>query len=211
MSNSLEVDKLIISSEPSRHSVRTLDYKPTRLISEGSIEFKSLPSIPEPKGYIGQSRLRTHCEKLTKRCSCPEILVCDDDPYQHFCYINFFSKSLDSEESRKSALSFQISMSYSGEELINQFKEIKQCGCGKPRLVITDYFMGENSLNGMSTAVSLRQAGFDGSIIVRSSNSLDELSKTESGIKEATSTGIINSCLLKSDIQGLKSILKEFY
>jgi hypothetical protein len=67
-------------------------------------------------------------------CSCPEIIICDDDLTQHF----FYRKTLSRFKLKPNGISYNIT----GSQAIEEFKRTKKCLCASPRLIITDYDMG---------------------------------------------------------------------
>ena len=75
---------------------------------------------------------------------------------------------------------------------------MQKCGCKKPLLVITDLYMRPQHLNGLETSTQLREVGYGGPIMVRTSQSEDDAA--ESGtIKSCMKNKVINFWLNKSN------------
>jgi len=137
-------------------------------------------------------------------CQCSQILIADDDPFQHLYYQNLFEKSQDTESSDFKRQGSSVELFSSGEELIKRFSSMKLCACNKLRVIITDYQMGDNKLNGAETAKKLREMGYKGPLLMRTSEKLDELAEFHPYLPT-----IVNCLIEKSDIkQGKETILK---
>lgn len=145
---------------------------------------KTLSKMASPKKGIPSPHIRIRHLDLIKpslnkylkssafsggSCKCCHVLVADDDTFQHFFYQNLFQKSMDFEQIDIKQAEFRADLCLSGEELIDKYHLMKNCGCRKLRMVITDYYMGEKKFTGYETAKTIREAGFEGPLLLRTS------------------------------------------
>lgn len=115
--------------------------------------------------------------KLLPSCGCPHVLIADDDPFQEFYYEVLFQKSLKLKGlvSEKEKLNFDLYRS--GESLLEKYLKVKCCDCDTHMMIIIDFNMGNEKLNGIETALSLRKHGYKGIIILRTSEEFSDLCK----------------------------------
>jgi len=146
----------------------------------------------------------------TETCSCPHILIADDDSFQHLYYQSLFQKSLDFEGIFVSRENLRVQLFYSGEELLENYNEIQKCGCNELMMVITDYQMGERKMNGVDTCSKLRNVGYKATLLLRTSESFDDLQKNHSNFQLLIQTNVIDALLEKSNIKGGKEIIQSF-
>jgi hypothetical protein len=137
-------------------------------------------------------------------CDCPNMLICDDDKFQHLFYKKFFERNVDYTGLGISVEDFKIQYFISGDELLSKYLELKSCKCSKLSVVITDYSMGVNVMSGVETAVALRKAGFNETLILRTSEIKQDLIQANPNFNELLSNGIINSYSLKCCFISLK-------
>jgi CheY-like chemotaxis protein len=100
-------------------------------------------------------------------CGCPTILVSDDDKFQNDVYIHKLTSYKHFEQ--------EIEFNISGEDLLTKYLLIKHCGCQSIKLIITDFNMGSEGINGIELAVLLREAGYNKTLILRSGDSIEDI------------------------------------
>lgn len=137
----------------------------------------NLTTAPSSSVLDVEARWSTEANHGYSACKCPHVLIADDDPFQKFYYQALFASSLDFDLLPLNKEDMKIHVCSSGEELISQYKKQKQCKCGGKMLVITDYDMGSKNLNGIETIICLRKEGYNGSIILRTSEKKEVLRK----------------------------------
>jgi len=140
-------------------------------------------------------------------CSCPSILICDDDNFQLIFYSQFFSKLIQSSP-LSTEEKFKIELFDSGEKLLDKYQKIHLCGCEKVLLVISDFHMGEECMNGISTIAELRGRGYSRTIMMRTSETLDSLSKTSVEAPQLIEEHDIN-LLNKSDLEKFQELVQN--
>lgn len=143
-------------------------------------------------------------------CNCPHVLVADDDAFQHLYYQSLFQKSLDFDGIYISREELRVHLCFSGEELIKKFLEIKECSCNGLLLIITDYQMGPEKLDGVKTSIHLRDVGYVGPLILRTSETQKYLEKQHDDFCKLMELKVINDVLDKSDIQSGKETIQTF-
>jgi len=141
-------------------------------------------------------------------CSCPSILICDDDNFQLLFYSNFFSKLIQSSP-LSTEENFKIELFDSGEKLLDKYQKVHLCGCEKVLLVISDFHMGEKCMNGISTIAELRGKGYSKTIMMRTAETLDSLSKSSMEAPQLIEEHDIN-LLNKSDLAKFKELVQYF-
>jgi len=151
-----------------------------------------------------------HTTHKNDTCNCPHILVADDDGFQHLYYQSLFQKSLDFDGIYISRENLRLHLCFSGEELIKKFTEIKECGCSELLLIITDYQMGLDKLDGVKTSTYLREAGYIGPLILRTSESQEYLKEQHDDFGKLIEMKIISDVLDKSDIQNGKETIQIY-
>ena len=132
-----------------------------------------------------------------KSCQCPNVLVADDDPFEKLYYQMLFKKLSDDEQPQMEKKNLKIQVFNSGEALLKKFTKLSHCECGGQTLIITDYNMGEENLNGVETALNLRKNGYKGVIALRTSEAQDFLRKTHKNLDELFDQKVINCFLEK--------------
>ncbi len=142
-------------------------------------------------------------------CSCPQILVCDDDSFQSMYYKYLFEglRSISAENSEKSTLRFEIFEA--GEDLIKRYTKMRECGCNSLMLAITDYNMGHKKLNGVETIMNLRKSGYAGPVMLRTSETKPYLCKRHSNFEEMLEKGFIDYYIEKNNLKRAKEIIQE--
>jgi len=109
-------------------------------------------------------------------CHCQDILIADDDPFQHLYYETFFQKSPGLKEKRHKGEALKLDLNTCGEDMIKKFSALHlKCNCKKLKMIITDYQMGKDKMNGAETAEKLRVLGYLGPILLRTSEIKSEL------------------------------------
>lgn len=146
----------------------------------------------------------------SRECTCPHVLVADDDNFQHLYYQNLFQRSLDFSELPISRDNLRVKMCFSGEELLEELKDILQCGCSKLMLIITDYSMGNTKLDGINTASKVREAGYEGQVLLRTSETVEFLKSKHLNLDKIVGTRIIDELVSKADFQQGKEVIQDF-
>jgi len=140
---------------------------------------------------------------------CPHILIADDDPFQHFYYQSFFQKTVELDEFNITREDLRIELCQSGEELIEKCEKIINCECENLAIVITDYNMGVDKLNGVETAIGVRKVGYSGSIILRTSETREYLKEKHQDFDELLLAETVDAYVEKEDFIKVKEIVKE--
>jgi len=153
---------------------------------------------------------RSQSEDAISTCRCPQVLVADDDSFQEFYYQMLFDKSLDYEKLSLDKTDFRYQIFTSGEDLLKKYQKIKKCGCDTLTLVISDYSMGEKKLNGVETALQLRQNGFSGNIALRTSEERDYLCRNHQNLNEMLRLKEIDCILDKTSHVNTKKAVEGF-
>lgn len=139
-------------------------------------------------------------------CKCPKVLCCDDDSFQHFV----LRKLLESLGSQKLQEASDIQFFNCGEDLITEFLKLKQnCQCGGPRLIITDFNMGNGNLTGLQVVHKLRSLGYRNPIIVRTSNNLRSLTDLDDEFDEKKDNQPVTLYLSKKNLKHQKEVLLQ--
>jgi len=133
-------------------------------------------------------------------CECPNIIVADDDPFQHLYYQGLLQRALKSEESPMDSQNLSMHICFSGEELIEKMDKGSKCGCDVTKIVIVDYQMGEKKLNGVETSVKVRKDGYKGHLLLRTSETKDSLKKNHQDFDILLKEKVINVLVDKSDM-----------
>jgi len=136
-----------------------------------------------------------------------DVMVCDDDSFQHLYYENFFEKKVEYHNPDILKGSVKLYMSFSGSELLSKFKALLDKESKPPLLIITDMNMGENSINGIITAQKLRENGYTGPIILRSSESESHISEV---LHKELENGTITHYLEKINYADFKKIVERY-
>lgn len=169
----------------------------------------NVSSCPKSNFYKCSKSLDSTYEKKgdAQSCGCPRILICDDDPFQHLYYFNILSKL---KEEGTIGENFESSFHFSGESMIQELQKVRKCGCDKPRLIISDFDIGENKNIGVSTCIEARKTGYNGAILMRSANSKEELLRDCPELNRAIESGNITKLISKDDFVHTKSLIQEF-
>jgi len=88
---------------------------------------------------------------------------------------------------------------FSGEELLDKLTRVVECGCKSTKLVIIDYQMGDEKLNGVETCIKVRKDGYKGHVLLRTSETEDSLKKNHKDFEQLLQDNIINVLVNKSD------------
>ena len=162
---------------------------------------KDLDSIPIPEGLRpGRRSLTSPLLPKGDKCSCPQVMVADDDAFQHLYYRGFFTK-----------MSYFIDLSFSGEELLEKYAKIKNgCQGCQLKLVIVDYQMGDNKMNGVEVCKKLREIGYKGALVLRTSETEECLKKNHRDFDSLINQRIITTLVSKSDAKGGRKIVDEY-
>ena len=156
---------------------------------------------------LGWMRRSANLESLDKMriCRCPQVLIADDDFFQHFYYQNLFCALFGSQEKTI------IRLCFSGEELLDKLAKISSCGCNKLKLLIVDYNMGNKKLDGVKTCVQARRLGYKNSIVLRTSETKDYLKARHEDFNLLTQNNTIDEYINKEDMHYLKEILRRYF
>jgi len=139
------------------------------------------------------------------RCKCPKVIVADDDAFQHLYYKILFQKVEIGSQSEYPC----FDTCFSGEELLEKLNKAQKCGCETTRLVIIDYQMGEKKLNGVETCIQVRENGYKGHILLRTSESKDSLKTIHKDFEQLFKENIINVLVDKSDASFGESFIQK--
>jgi len=142
-------------------------------------------------------------------CSCPNVLVADDDSFQHMYYKIFFERTLNFDGLSINKETFKLHLSFSGEEMLAKLAQIKACGCKSLKLVISDYFMGNNNLNGVATCLKVRENGYTGPVLLRTSETQEHLNTQHENFSELLEEEVINQVLSKTEVNHGKEVIRN--
>ena len=143
--------------------------------------------------------------KMTRICKCPQVLIADDDFFQHFYYRSLFRTLFSSQEKIITELHF------SGEELLNRLVKINSCGCNKLKLLIVDYNMGNKNLDGVKTCLQARRLGYMNLIALRTSETKDYLKSRHEDFNLLMQNNTIDHYINKEDMHCLKEVLRRYF
>lgn len=104
-----------------------------------------------------------------------------------------------------------IQLSFSGEELLEKLEKIKACGCEKVKLIILDYQMGDNKLNGVATAEKLRENGYKGPTLLRTSEKKEDLYERHTNFDKLVKDKVIDTIIPKNDPKLGKELIEFYY
>ena len=164
------------------------------------------PRIPTKRS----SRIQEDSLPKESPCQCPRVLISDDDDFQGFYYRALFKKAVKLPEIVQKD-DEGVRVIKSGEDLLGKYCKQKMCNCKAPKLVITDYDMGESKLNGIETAIKLRKVGYDGPIILRTSETRDKLKKNHPYLSPLLQEKVIDYVLSKNSHQQITEVIHKFY
>ncbi len=145
-----------------------------------------------------------------KDCECPNVLIADDDPFQKFYYQTLFHRSINFDDLDIEKENFAMEVFECGEDLLKSFDLLSNCPCHRGCLfVILDFNMGETKMNGLETALKLREKGYEKKIVLRTSESEEDLRKKfvdwDEIIKEETITRVLE----KSNHSETKEVIHD--
>ncbi len=163
-----------------------------------------ISKIPSFDDKFEKKPLSGFLKSKNKKCLCPEILIADDDPFQHIYYKAYFIGG--SKEKYETALCF------SGEELLEKYAQICQCPgkCGKLRLVIVDYQMGKKKLNGVEVSLKVREKGYSGGLILRSGETKEYLKVNHENFETIIQERTIDVFVSKDNIEEGQKIMSQY-
>jgi len=151
-----------------------------------------------------------HTQFKLELCSCAHVAIADDDEFQHFYYQSLFQRSLDLSSIFANKSDLRLNSCYSGEDLVKNVSQMLACGCNTLRLVITDYHMGNNKLNGVETARKLREAGYKGIILLRTSEKRSDLVKQHKDFEKMLEEKVIHVVIDKGNLKEGKEIIQSY-
>ena len=145
---------------------------------------------PQANSFESYRRSTFPCYMKTQSgtCNCADVLIADDDTFQHFYYQTLFQRSLGFDDNTF----INIKLCFSGEELLGNLNKEINCGCGKLRLVVLDYFMGSDNLCGVDTALQVRSLGYKGPIVLRTSETKEYLKTRHANFDKLIQASIID-------------------
>jgi len=142
-------------------------------------------------------------------CSCPNVLVADDDSFQHMYYRVFFERTLNFEGLAINKETFKLHLSFSGEEMLTKLEQIKACGCKSLKLIISDYYMGNANINGIATCLKVRESGYTGSVLLRTSETQEHLKTQHENFVELLEEQVINQIVSKTEVNHGKEVIRN--
>lgn len=196
-----------VPSEPSSSTISNF-----RMNESLFARYQRAYSDPQPRRLIRPLPIPNRLDQSTDNgasCKCPHVLISDDDPFQEFYYQNLFQCSLCFDGLNIEKKDFRLKMFSSGEELVTYFSEICSCTCGTLTMIITDYSMGIGKMNGVETLLAIREKGFKGPIILRTSEDREALNKLHGNFENLLETKEIECLLNKQNHLETKSTIYE--
>jgi len=181
----------LIDNEPQASQVRVLS------INKAPV-FNKFPSFP---------LLST--TSTTNSCKCPQVLIADDDTFQHLYYNILFQKSFNSKDLSPELKPLKVQLCFSGEELLECHIEVRKCGCKRLILMIIDYQMGKGKLNGIDTSFAVRKSGYNGFVLLRTSETQESLKFLHGNFDEILEDKIISAFVVKTDLRQGKEIIQS--
>jgi len=143
------------------------------------------------------------------KCSYTHILIADDDPFQHLYYKTLFSGKLPLHSKLFTPLpKYKISLYFSGEDLLEKFNKVS-AACSGVKLIIVDYQMGNEKLNGVEVCVRLRKMGYLGSLLLRTSETREYLQEKHQDFEELVREKVIDALVSKENVEEGKTIIFE--
>jgi len=142
-------------------------------------------------------------------CNCPTVLVADDDNFQHMYYRVFFERTLNFEGLAINKETFKLHLSFSGEELIAKLAQIKECGCKSLKLIISDYYMGNANISGVTTCLKVREAGYTGTVLLRTSETQEHLKTQHENFVQLLERQVINQVVSKTEVNHGKEVIRN--
>lgn len=201
MVDSLNADFEQIPREPPIRNVPLMITNSTKLRGWSLRKSLSLPASTLLPPLMTQFSTN---DTLSSECQCPHVMIADDNPLEAFYYQIFFQKSMNLENVEN----FRLLTCNSGEDLIKNYKAHKACGCGSVVLIVSDYSMGKNKFNGVETISKLRDLGYRGSLVLRTSETQQYLLDNHHNLEWLIKTGTITCLLDKTDHKKTKETLR---
>jgi len=196
-----------VATEPRVSSIPTFYTNEPRVLTEfaSPSQYKrSLPTLKTISTFetltVSRKDSKSKTLPLKSLCDCPHIIVADDDPFQHVYYRGLLQKALKAEGICIESQDLCLHACSSGEELIKKMNKILKCGCHTTKLMILDYQMGEKNLNGVETSVKVRKDGYDGNLLLRTSETKDSLKKNHQNFELLLKDHVINVLVNKNDM-----------
>jgi len=195
-----------VPSEPSSSTISNF-----RVSESLFARYQRAYSDPQPRRLIRPLPVPDRLDQSTDHtsCKCPHVLISDDDPFQEFYYQNLFQRSLCFDGLNIDKKDFRLKMFSSGEDMVSHFSEISSCACGTLTMIITDYSMGIGKMNGVETLQAIREKGFKGPIILRTSEGREALNKLHVNFEEMLENKEIECLLDKKNHLETKSTIYE--
>jgi len=204
--------------EPTVSAVPLFQYKKLQFKNFPSASFSEIQdTLPKEDNPSFDNTL---CKKslsapLLSKNTCPytHILVADDDSFQHLYYkILFTSKSPIPTKLFNITKKYKVSLHFSGEELLERYSRVCQClgTCSGVKLIIVDYQMGQDKLNGVEVCKILRERGYKGRLILRTSESKEYLEKKHEDFGVMIRDGTIDALVSKEFIEEGKKTIFEY-
>jgi len=198
-------------SEITKQPERTLDqefYNFSNIINTKPL-FTSSSQLKKISKKIALTKSKTNPD-MGQSCECPNVLICDDDNFQHLFYRNFFERIIGLDQIGESKNNLKMESFLSGEELLLKYQKLKACKCNKLSLVISDYSMGEKNMKGVETIRAVRDAGFQGAVFLRTSETRHDLIRDHSNFEELIRSGSITCYVEKALIMNLRVAIQNY-
>jgi len=171
------------------------------------LDSRTISSLLEKSALTKSS---SNPESLAGVCTCPHVLIADDDEFQHTYYKILFHQSLNYDGLPITKENIRVQLSFSGESLLDHYKGVAKCQCNNLMVVIVDYHMGDNKLNGVQVCKELRNLGFEGPLLLRTTESENFLLEKHKDFLELIGNKTINALLKKSDSKLGKEAIKSY-
>mmetsp|Transcript_26319 Transcript_26319/g.23194 ORF Transcript_26319/g.23194 Transcript_26319/m.23194 type:complete len:218 (+) Transcript_26319:69-722(+) len=200
-----------VGEETGADSIRKMKFRSrsSPQITKGSLQVYNLENVKSLNCLTKYSDAST--SPSTPTCKCPHVMIADDDKFQHLYYQSFFSRSANFDSTKVNKNDFRFDFSFTGDELIKKYQKLRgSCVWGRPLMMILDFNMGKNAMNGILTAIKLKELGFKGPIILRTSDSYETLIKSHKNLDKLLQSKIIDRVLGKDDLQETKITLQEY-
>lgn len=193
------------SSSMKIQAIKTKDYKSNAIILQ-----RRPISLP--------IQLLNSCTEFNNlpKCNCPEIMCCDDEIYQHFVIKKLIEleggtpKASSITNSPPTNKTLKMTFCLSGEDLIKKYEEFKRCSCCQgPKMMISDYYMGLDQMRGVDVIMKLRELGYDGVTILRTSTSVRSISDDDFDIHSLLEDKKITYYIEKNNLKYQRDILRK--
>ena len=200
-----------IAAEPKITVVPVFNFNNSqKLISTRSSSSQSI--LPQVHLHAQKRTQPVHDSPLASKasCSCPHVLIADDDAFQHLYYQSLLTRSVNIEATLFTKRAFKFEVCFSGEELLEKLRQTRHCGCDRPALIIVDYNMGGDKLNGVQTAIKIRESGYKGPIVLRTSETQEHLRTRHMNFEQMLKDGRINMLMDKKNISESKEAIQKY-